>query len=120
MRELRPDSTKVDAASLLTIIRRIKDGALVRRLSAIRYRMLDHSIDDTVEYFGISTETLRTWVQRWNTGGVDALRTQPRPGRPTKLDPDTKDWVIKQIEGQTPDGSRYKATVVYGHLKKKA
>ncbi len=36
----------------------------------------------------VAAKTVRTWLKRFNAGGVDGLRDQPRSGRPTTYTPE--------------------------------
>jgi transposase len=81
--------------------------------------MTGKSIAQTCDLIQIDRDTLRTWIRRWNRGGPDQLRTQPRPGRPRKLDLEARDVVVKEIEGRLADGTPYNAILIHGYLKKK-
>jgi transposase len=35
----------------------------------------------------VSIPTVYAWIKRWRQGGIEALATQPRSGRPPKADP---------------------------------
>ncbi|MBP1693706.1 MAG: Homeodomain-like domain, partial [Chloroflexi bacterium] len=34
----------------------------------------------------VSIPTIYSWIKRWRKGGVEALATKPRSGRPAKAD----------------------------------
>jgi transposase len=37
---------------------------------------------------GCSLRSVKNWVAQYNRGGIEALREQPRPGRPRRLAPE--------------------------------
>ena len=115
---LTPTDRHGDADVLLPLIRKTRDADYQRRLSAIRYRLLGRSAGETCTLLGIAPSTLRLWVHAWNNGGPEALRTEPRAGRPRKLDADLKNLVVRRIEGLDKDGNPFTALAVHGYLKK--
>ena len=119
MRAIEPTTDFGNADFLKKEIRRSHDNQLTQRLQAIRFRMLGKSVEETAQLCGVNRTSILTWVGRWNQGGVNALRTHTRPGRPCKIDSETKDWIVKHVEGTLPDGSPFRAISVHGYLKKK-
>jgi len=113
-----PTRVHGDAAFLQERIAHTREGDLVRRLSAIRYRLTGKSPEEVCDLLCISSETLRAWVHRWNESGIDGLRTKPRSGRPRKLTDEIRDLVVKKIEGTLDDGTPFTAIAFHGYLKK--
>lgn len=113
-----PDTGYGDAETVQTAIVKTRDAAEARRLQGIRFRMLGKSVTETCELLGIHPHTLRKWVLRWNSGGFDPMRTQPRSGRPRKLDNDIRDLIVKRIEGTLDNGEPFTAVAIHGYLKK--
>jgi len=81
--------------------------------------MTGKSVAQTCDLLQINRDTLREWIKLWNGGGPDSLRTQPRCGRPRKLDVEARDIVVQEIEGRLADGTPYNAILIHGYLKKK-
>lgn len=108
-----------DTACLKQLVAKSQHGPLVRRLSAIRYRLLSFSPGETCELIGITTETLRIWILKWNEGGIEALRSKPIPGRPRVIDEKNKDLVIEKIQRNSDDGKPISAIAAYGYLHEK-
>jgi len=115
---LAPTEQFGDADAVLAMSRQTRDAAYIRRLSAVRYRMLGRTARETCTLLGIASRTLHFWIAKWNEGGPEALRTQPRSGRPRKLDVAAKSIVVKRIEGKDKEGRPYTALAIHGYLKK--
>ena len=54
---------------------------------------------------GMDRQTLRDWVIRFNAEGVEGLRDQPRPGRPTRMT-EGQQAAFKAIVLRGPDPDR--------------
>jgi len=119
MRALQPTLQYGDADWLAEVIVRTKDAAQMRRLQAVRFRMLGQTVSQIENLLGVSRQALRIWIQRWNSGGVEALITQPRAGRPPVMDKELRDVVVERLSGRLPDGTPYTAVAIHGYLKKK-
>ena len=119
MRALQPTLQYGDADWLAEVIVRTKDAAQMRRLQAVRFRMLGYTMSQTERLLGVSRQALRAWIRRWNDGGVEALITQPRAGRPPVMDAELRDVVVERLSGRLPDGTPYTAVAIHGYLKKK-
>ena len=115
---LAPTDRFGDAKALLALTRQTRDADYIRRLSAVRYRLLGRTAGETCLLLGIAQRTLHNWIQLFNNGGPEALLTKPRSGRPRKLDTDVKNMVIKRIEGKDSDGKTFTALAIHGYLKK--
>ncbi|MCB2211722.1 helix-turn-helix domain-containing protein [bacterium] len=115
---IQPDPRFGDADAVQAAIRKTRDADHLVRLQAIRHRLLGKTVRDVCELLSIQSSTLRNWVHRWNEGGIEALRTRPRSGRPRKIDPDFKDLVVERIGGIDEDGKPWSAIAIHGYLKK--
>jgi transposase len=60
-----------------------------RRLQALRMKQRGWYQRDIADAFGVCEETVSRWLARAR-GGLDALETRPRSGRPPKLSPGDK------------------------------
>ena len=119
MKALEPTIIHGDAEWLSQVILRSKDSGQVLRLQGVRFRMLGYSVAETTHLLGVSPQALREWIHLWNDGGVDALATQPKAGRPRKGDYEVYKLVKKWIHGRLSDGTPYTALAIHGQLKKK-
>ena len=119
MRALQPTLQYGDSDWLAEVISRTKDAAQMRRLQAVRFRMLGQTVSQIESLLGVSRQALRIWIQHWNSGGVEALITQPRAGRSPVMDKELRDVVVERLSGRLPDGTPYTAVAIHGYLKKK-
>jgi len=55
------------------------------RLSALRTLLLGHERKTVCAIFDRTDRMIRLWIELFNRGGVDALITRPKPGRPRKV-----------------------------------
>lgn len=120
MKAIEPTIIHGDSDWLSHVIMRCKDSGQVVRLEGVRFRMLGYTVAETTHLLGISSEALREWIHLWNDGGVEALATQPKAGRPRKGDYEVYNLVTKWIHDRLPDGTPYTALAIHGKLKKKA
>ena len=119
MRALQPTLQYGDSDWLAEVISRTKDAGQMRRLQAVRFRMLGQTVSQIESLLGVSRQALRIWIQHWNSGGVEALITQPRAGRSPVMDKELRDVVVERLSGRLPDGTPYTAVAIHGYLKKK-
>jgi transposase len=92
--------TDIEAAALRRLARREADGRVASRLLGLANVLDGMSREAAARAAGMDRQTLRDWVHRFNTEGVDGLRDRPRLGRPT--------WLT---EGQQ---AAFKAMVLHG------
>jgi hypothetical protein len=97
-------------------------------MMAVKALLLGVSHDQVAELYGVSRRTLSTWVNRFNSQGIDGLIEQPRSGRPLKIRPEINydiitipfrpDYMISQIKPASllPDRlpKLYKSFVNFG------
>jgi transposase len=71
------------AANLRGLAGKSKDGAVVRRLLALALASVleGHSRSDAAQQSGMDRQTLRDWVHRYNSAGVEGLKSRSAPGR---------------------------------------
>ena len=72
-------------AALRELAAHERDGAVVRRLLALAMILDGASREEAARLNGMDRQTLRDWVHRYNTGGVEGLRPHVIPGRPPAL-----------------------------------
>jgi transposase len=76
-----------DRRRLLRAIRRERDARVCRRAQAILGLDDGRPVDEIVRLTGLSRSAIYRWQRRYLAARrVDALRDQPRPGRPTTAD----------------------------------
>jgi transposase len=77
--------TDLSAAELRSLARGASDVAQARRLLAVASVLEGASRTQAAEAAGMTRQTLRDWVHRYNEEGADGLLDRRRPGRPGRL-----------------------------------
>src|SRR5438477_13186322 len=54
-------------------------------------------------------DTVSLWIERYRTLGMEGLEDESRPGRPAKLDPETRQEVEARLEQSPVEGGRPRA-----------
>ena len=83
-------------------ISRLESGRVSHRVLAIRDIVQGRSRGWVCEQYGISRETLRHWVSRYNALGIEGLYDKERSGRPAMLS-DEELVALKQRISVAPD-----------------
>ncbi len=76
------------AAELRALACRSDDADQARRLLALALVLDGEPREAAAKAAGMTRQTLRDWVHRYNDEGVEALRDRPKPGRPPILSPE--------------------------------
>jgi transposase len=66
-------------------IRAESRARIARRLSAVRLALLGHTATEVAQQVLLSERQVRTWVARYNDGGIEALADRPGRGRKKPL-----------------------------------
>ena len=82
---VEPNAENASEAELLVAMEAAPNQRSYRRLAAIRALLKGYSRAQVAELFGRSERLVRLWILCFNEGGVDALASKPRPGRPRKI-----------------------------------
>ena len=90
-----------------------------RRLAAIRALLLAHTREEVAQLFGRSERMVRLWILAFNRGGIDALASKPRPGRPRKVKFErVRDLLVPVLEEPAKAGQEHWTGVkLHGYLK---
>lgn len=86
---------------------RIGDGAVVRRVLAIALLLEGYSREAAATLNGMTRQTLRDWVWRFNAEGVPGLSSRTSPGRPPVLS-EAQKAELKDLVTRGPDPERNK------------
>ena len=92
---LRPD---YDAVRLRQLARRSKDAPQTRRLLALAVIYEGGSRSQAAEIGGVSLQTVRDWVLRFNAHGPDKLLDGKAPGQPAILSDEHRQRLSEMIE----------------------
>jgi transposase len=82
---LIPEPENATEAEVLVAMEAAPNKRSYRRLAAIRALLLGHTREQVSVLFGRSERMVRLWILQFNTGGIDALASKPRPGRPRRV-----------------------------------
>jgi transposase len=95
------------ASDLRRVAAKTGEGGWVRRLLAIALLLDGHSREAAASANGMTRQTLRDWVHRFNADGVSGLRSRTSPGRPPALT-ETRWEELKIIVLEGPDPERHR------------
>jgi transposase len=99
--------TEHSASELRALAAKIKDGAVVRRLLAIALTLEGHFRETAATTNGMTRQTLRDWVHRYNAEGVAGLRSGHGGGpAPLLSEPEMEELRAIVIKG--PDSERHR------------
>ena len=95
------------------------DGKSVRRLHAIHLPLIGVSFAHVVRNSRRSERTVRLWVERFNSMGIDGLVYRPRPGRPRILGGEAVSSTILPVidDPSLADHTHWTVTKLYGWLR---
>lgn len=95
-----------------------KDPNLLKRLNAIRLRMLNYSVETIAEIAQVKRQTISNWVRQWNHSGKEALRTKSGGSRSQVTEP-MRAEISEIIDIQrTINGKVVTGVLLTGYLKK--
>ena len=95
------------AAELRTLAGRMKNGAQVRRVLAIALVLEGRSRTEAAEQNGMDRQTLRDWVHRYNSFGIDGLKSRRSAG-PSPMLTAAQMAELKALVIQGPDPATHK------------
>src|SRR5262245_11610490 len=89
------------------------------RLCALRALLLDQPRATVCQMFNRSDRTVRLWIECFNRGGIDALITRPKPGRPRKVKLErVRDLLVPVLENPSLAGQvHWTGVKVHGFLQ---
>jgi transposase len=82
---VEPNAENATEAELLVAMEAAPNKRSYRRLAAIRALLKGYTRGQVAELFGRSERMVRLWILMFNEGGIDALCSRPRPGRPRRI-----------------------------------
>jgi transposase len=110
MRKLQIEDAGVMRIAIQQEIARNEESRYDHRLHGLLLVTAGRSCREVAELFGENGTTVQRWVNRFEKGGLDALREGERAGRPRTLD--AKDW--RRLQGdlrKTPRDFGLRATL---------
>jgi transposase len=98
--------TDLSAAALRALAAKTNDGAVVRRLLALALVLEGRCRDEAASQNGMTRQTLRDWVHRYNAEGATGLQSRTSCGRPPYLSEGQMEE-LKQLVLKGPDPERH-------------
>jgi putative transposase len=99
--------TEHSASELRVLGAKIKDAAVARRLLALALVLEGHSREAAAATNGMTRQTLRDWIHRYNAKGVAGLRSAAGGG-PAPLLSASEMEELRSIVIQGPDPARHR------------
>ena len=89
------------------------------RLSAIRALLLGYARAQVCELNDRTDRMVRLWIECFNRGGIDALLTKPKPGRPRKVKLErVRDLLVPVLENPATAGQvHWTGVKLHGYLQ---
>ncbi len=95
--EVIPNAENATAEELLVAMEAAPNKRSYIRLAAIRSLLLGMDRKAVCKVFGRSDRMVRLWIVSFNEGGIDALITRPRSGRPRKVKLQKVDDLLRPV-----------------------
>jgi transposase len=73
---------------------RTEEARLVERAKIIGLASAGHSVPEIAETMDVNEKTVRKWLKRFETQGVEGLIDAPRSGAPSRYTPEVKAQII--------------------------
>lgn len=116
---LEPNGENASEAELLVAMEAAPNKRSYRRLAGIRGLMQGLSRAQVAALFGRSERMVRLWIVMFNLGGIDALTTKPRSGRPRKVKLEKlRELLVPVLEDPSQAGEvHWTGVKIHGWLK---
>ncbi len=86
-----------------------REARLYRRVLALLEVDVGRPVTEVAKDLHVSRRSVHTWLRSYRASGLEALVEQPRPGRPSVWDEESRD-LLEQLLGQSPEAYGYLAT----------
>jgi transposase len=119
--ELKPIAENATAEELRVAMEAAPNKRSYIRFAAIRALLMGIARSTVCEMFFRSDRMVRLWIVSFNKGGIDALRTRSKPGRPRKAKLErVRDLLLPVLENPGQAGQvHWTGVKLHGHLKEK-
>jgi len=117
--ELQPNPENATLEELRVAMDAAPNKRSYVRLAALRALLLGHSRDTICQLYDRSDRMVRLWIEQFNRGGIDALITRPKPGRPRKIKLErVRDLLLPVLENPAQAGQvHWTGVKIHGYLK---
>lgn len=118
-RELHPNAENATPEELCVAMDAAPNKRSFIRLSAMRALLLGYSRQQVCELNDRTDRMVRLWIELFNRGGIDALITKPKPGRPRKVKLErVRDLLVPVLENPAQAGQvHWTGVKLHGYLK---
>ena len=114
------------ATVLKEALKKERDSRVVLRIAAVNMVVVEgQSTGDAARYLMMSDDWVRKWADRYESGGLEALRDRPRAGRPPKMEAKKLEKIMrnasrKRLLPRDVDGKMRKDGVAYSdrHIRR--
>lgn len=100
---------------ILDEIKNAESEKYKKRLQGVLYKYKGQSVKEIAGLLDASPQTIRNWIERFETSGFDGLKEKPRSGRPSKL-PHSIEVEIKNDLKGSPQNYGYPQTLWNKHM----
>ena len=105
------------------LFKRNPQARFIHRLDAIMFLAQGHDCYEAARVFNHSPRTLHAWLKAVEEHGIFALQDDPHPGRPSRLTPEIK-MILRRDLAEDPRGMGYESPcwtgkLLQSHLKKR-
>ncbi len=117
--ELHPNPENATVEELQVAMDAAPNKRSYVRLAALRSLLLGYSRKDVCLIHARTDRMVRLWIELFNRGGIDALTTRPKPGRPRKVKLErVRDLLLPVLENPAQAGQvHWTGVKVHGYLK---
>jgi len=117
--ELHPNAENATPEELRVAMDAAPNKRSYVRLSALRALLLGYSRAQVCELTDRTDRMVRLWIECFNRGGIDALITRPKPGRPRKVKLErVRDLLLPVLENPAQAGQvHWTGVKLHGYLK---
>lgn len=118
-RELHPNTENATPEELRVAMEAAPNKRSYVRLNAIRSLLLGISRPTLCQQFCRTDRMVRLWIELFNRGGIDALISRPKPGRPRKVKLErVRDLLVPVLENPAAAGQvHWTGVKLHGYLK---
>lgn len=117
--ELHPNAENATPEELRVAMEAAPNKRSYVRLSALRALLLGYTRQQVCELTDRTDRMVRLWIELFNRGGIDALITKPKPGRPRKAKLErVRDLLVPVLENPAAAGQvHWTGVKLHGFLK---
>ncbi len=117
--ELKPNPENATPEELRVAMEAAPNKRSFIRLSTMRALLLGYSRPQVCELNDRTERMVRLWIELFNRGGIDALITRARPGRPRKVKLErVRDLLVPVLENPATAGQvHWTGVKIHGYLK---